>query len=530
MFCADLILNDVKVFDYGRPLVPGQALALKFGKILAVGSKSDIAPLAGPDTQVIELGGRVLLPGFCDSHLHLTSFGQSLRRINLTGAKTLEEALERVRQSLSRFESEPWLLGRGWDKNLWGEKFPARGDLDSVVADKPAAFSSRCGHIMWANSAALAAAGITRETPGPPDGEIERDENGEPTGILKEGALQLIKDARPRPSVAATRDGILEAIGEAHRLGVTSVVTLAEKAEVSALTELEREGKLSLRVSVYLEHPRHAPLGSIEELGLRLPLADERLSICGLKLYADGSLGGQTAYMFEPYENSESCGIPVVHGEELTQVVRRASEANVSCAIHAIGDRAVSDALDAFEASRKINPDLRHRLEHAQLIREQDIPRFSPLARSSIIASMQPVHIYGDMETADRYWGERCRYAFPLRSLLESGACVALGTDCPIERLDPMLGLFAACAREPEEGGEPWYPEEAIELDTAINCYSAQGAYATYSEDRRGTIAPGMDADLVVVRPDFFEMPLRELLSTKVELTLFAGQVVHQEL
>jgi len=247
----------------------------------------------------------------------------------------------------------------------------------------------------------------------------------------------------------------------------------------------------------------------------------------GLKLYVDGSLGGQTALMFEPYCNSQSCGIPVICAEKLASLIRRATEAGVPCAIHAIGDRAVHEALSAYEASREVNPEVRHRVEHAQLIRQEDLPRF---VRSGIIASMQPVHIYGDIVTADKYWGERCKNAYPLRSLLDSGAVVALGTDCPIERLDPMLGLFAACVREPEEGGSPWYPEESIDLPTAINCYTAAGAYAAYAEGRRGVIKPGMDADLVALRPDFFEMPLRELLSTKMELTVFNGQVVHRQL
>jgi predicted amidohydrolase YtcJ len=435
MFSADLILNGVKVFCYGKPLEAGRAVAVKFGKILTVGSKDEIAVLAGPETEVIELGGRVLLPGFCDSHLHLASFGQSLRRVSLAGAKTLQDALEKIRNALPRFKNESWIMGRGWDKNLWGEKFPTRQDLDSVVADKPAALSSRCGHIMWVNSTALAAAGITRETPDPADGEIERDENGEPTGILKEGAVALIKKARPEPDVPATKEGILDAVTKAHELGVTSVVTLAGTTEITALTELARKSKLDLRVSAYSEEHEQLLEDCIGEAGIRLPFTGEKLNLMGLKLYADGSLGGQTAFLFEPYCNSENCGIPVRYGGELAEIVRLATEAGVPCAIHAIGDRAVSEALSAFEASRGTNPDIRHRVEHAQLIRKEDLPRF---VRSGIIASMQPVHIYGDMETADRYWGARCRNAFPLRSLLDSGVLVALGTDCPIERLDPI--------------------------------------------------------------------------------------------
>jgi predicted amidohydrolase YtcJ len=527
MVAADLILSDAKVFRYGQPLAEGQAVVVKFGKILAVGPSQKIGGLAGNQTRVIELGGRVLIPGFCDSHLHLASFGQSLRRIDLAGSKTLEEALQRIRHALPRFEKETWIMGRGWDKNLWGEQFPNRQQLDSVVADKPAAFSSRCGHIMWANSAALAIAAITHETPDPADGEIERDETGEPTGILKEGAIRLIKDVRPEPDIAATKEGILDAVKEAHRLGVTSVVTLAGRTELSALTELERERRLPLRVSAYSEDPEEFLESCVKNGGLRLPLVGERLSLMGLKLYVDGSLGGQTAFMFKPYEASESCGIPVVCGDRLKEIVLQSSRFGVPCAIHAIGDRAVAEALDAFEVSREVNSDTRHRVEHTQLMRKQDIERF---ARGGFIASMQPVHLYGDRETAERYWGGRCRYAYPLRSLLKSGARVALGTDTPIERLNPMLGLFAACAREPEDGGAPWYAGERIDLPTAVNCYTAEGAYATYAENRRGSIAPGMDADLVVLRRDFFDMKPRELLSTEVELTVFGGAVVHQAL
>jgi len=554
---ADLILNNAKVFRYGQPLLEGAAVAVKSGKIDAVLSKDDAESFRGQHTEVIELGGRVLLPGFCDSHLHLAPFGRSLRCLDLAGAKSLPEALQRIRDALPRFENEPWILGRGWDQNLWGEAGsargqenfdyglqgppgaqgksaalpagatgPSRGDLDSVVGEKPAALSSRCGHLVWCNSAALRAAGITSGTPEPPGGVIERDEHGEPTGILKEEAVRLIKDAAPQPDTASTKKDILAALREAHRLGVTSAVTMAAPVEVGALRELEKEGALALRVSAYVEYPGKAGLEQIRELGRSL-CAGDWFSLCGLKLYADGSLGGQTAYMFEPYEGSQNRGVPVTCGEELKELVVLAGKENVPCAIHAIGDHAVADALSAIEESRDVNPDLRHRIEHAQLIRSTDLERF---AKGLVIASMQPVHIFGDMDTAQRYWGKRCECAFVIKSLLETGARVALGTDCPIERLDPMLGLFAACVREPEGAGRPWHPSQRIGLAQALWCYSAEGAHAVGADNRRGTISAGMDADLIAVRPDFLNMELRQLLSTEVELTVIGGRTVHNQL
>jgi len=525
MLKTDLILANAKIFDFGKPLVPGGAVALGMGRILAAGDTKEVMSFAGEKTEVIDLEGRVLLPGFFDSHLHLASFGQSFTRIDFSGAATLAEALDRVKKFVEKSKGGEWLLGRGWDNNLWDGKLPSRQDLDGITGNRPAAFPSRCGHMVWANSAALKAAGVTKDTPDPQGGKIERDAKGEPTGIFMETAVSIIRNVRPKPGNEATRSGLLDAIKEAHKLGITSVMTLASATEFGALCELEREGGLDLRVHVYIEGGDYEEIEALEKLGLRPPLTGDRLGFCGLKYYVDGSLGGKTAYMFEPYSGSEDCGIPVLHGRELEDKIAAASRAGIPCAMHAIGDRAVAESLDAIEASRAIHPGLRHRIEHSQVLRKEDIKRF---AESGVIASMQPVHIYGDIATADKYWGERCRYAYALRSLIDSGAVVALGTDCPIERLDPMLGLFAACAREPEDGGEPWIPEERITLEEALWCYGARGAYAVCAEERRGAIAPGMDADLVVLRGNLFETDLRELLSTRVEMTVFAGRVVHR--
>jgi len=521
---ADLILENVQPFVHGQPLAGGQAVATAGGRITGVGPVDKLAPLRGPGTKTIDLDGRVLLPGFSDAHLHLALLGQALRQINLHGTATRGEVLEAIKDGASRTAPDTWLLGRGWEQRLWGDAFPTKEELDRVTVSRCAAFQSKCGHITWANSAALARAKVGRDTPDPPGGEIERGADGEPTGILKERAAELVRRAEPAPDAASLQEDLRAAVREAHRFGVTSVTTFPRPEELDALYALAENGELPLRVDAYLR-------GDIAECFKRLDAARRHppekirnLRVLGIKAFVDGSLGGQTALMFEPYEHTGGCGIGVTHGEELTALVRRATEAGAPCTLHAIGDRAVSEALDAIAASRTINPALRHRIEHAQVLRAEDIPRFKA---SGAIASMQPVHLYGDREPGERYWGTRCAYAFALKSLLESGARVCFGTDAPVERLDPMPGLFAACAREQEEGGGAWHAEQCIGLDTAVWCYTAESAYAAHAEGTRGALMPGLDADFAIVRADFFDMPLRELLSTKVELTVFDGQVMH---
>jgi hypothetical protein len=521
----DLILKNC--FIYGWQKLGRSAVAITSGAISALGKTQDIMRLAAPKTEVIDLTGKIILPGFIDSHTHFGAFSESLHRVNLSGAKSLAEALERVKSFLPKLAPGEWLSGRGWDKNIWGERFPSRKDLDSVVPDRPCALLSRCGHILWANSRALALVRITRFTPDPPGGEIEKDASGEPTGILKEEAVNLVKRVRPQPGKNELKKILCEGFKVAHSLGITTVHTFSDRAEFEALAELQSEGKLALRIHFYFEHPEDSCIREAGRGVIDSRARDRWLSISGIKCYADGSLGGQTALMFEPYEGfSGNFGIGTMSEKELEEKVREANSRHLSLAIHAIGDRANSLALDAIEAKGELSS--RHRIEHAQLLRREDIPRFAKL---EITASVQPCHLLGDIAVAEKYWGSRCRFAFPFKTLLESGAIVAFGTDAPIEKLSPLRGIYAAVARQTEEGEpeEGWYPEERIKLEEAIRCYTWAGAYAAFQEEFKGEIAVGKAADFAAVREDFLTLAPREILSTEVELTILSGKVVFRK-
>lgn len=519
---ADLILKNCLI--YGWQKLGRGALAIESGLISAFGKTQDIMRLASPKTEVTDLTGKIILPGFIDSHTHFGAFSESFHRVDLSGATSLEEALERVKGFLPKLTPGEWLLGRGWDKNIWGKRFPSRKELDSVVSDRPCALLSRCGHIMWANSRALALARITRLTPDPPGGEIEKDASGEPTGILKEEAVNLVKRVRPQRDKDELKRVLCEGFRAAHLLGITAVHTFSDSAEFEALAELQSEGNLALRIHFYFEHPEDAYIRERGKGFIDTRARDRWLSISGIKCYADGSLGGQTALMFEPYEGlSENFGVGTTSEKELEEKVQEANSMHLSCAIHAIGDRANRLALNAMESgggSRR-----RHRIEHAQLLRRDDIPRFAQLG---ITASVQPCHLLGDIPVAEKYWGGRCRFAFPFRSLIESGATVAFGTDAPIEKLSPFRGIYAAVARQTEDG-EPeggWYPEERVTLKEAIQCYTRAGAYAASQEDFKGSTDVGKAADLIAVREDFLTLTPQEILSTEVELTVLSGKVV----
>jgi hypothetical protein len=519
---ADLILKNC--FIYGWQEIGRGAIAIKSDLITQVGKTPDIMRLAGQKTEVIDLTGKIVLPGFIDSHTHFGAFSESLTRVDLSGAKSLKETLERIESFASKTPAGDWLSGRGWDKNLWGERFPSRKELDAVVGDRPCALLSRCGHILWANSRALALARVTRSTPDPQGGEIERDERGEPTGILKEEAITLIKQVRPRPNKEELKRALKNAFKVAHSLGITSVHTFSDRREFEGLAELQSEGKLGLRVHFYFEHPEDSYIKDLGREVLNLRARDRWLSISGIKCYADGSLGGQTAFMFESYEGRpDNLGISTMSEKELEEKVREAESMSLSCAIHAIGDKANSLALNAIEAGGR--PRSRHRIEHAQLLRREDIPRFAKLG---IVASVQPCHILGDIPACERYWGRRSRFAFAFRSLQESGATLAFGTDAPIERLSPLRGIYAAVARQTEEG-EPkggWYLQERIKLEEAIRCYTWAGAYAAFQEGFKGSVAVGKAADLTAVREGFLTLSPREILSAEAELTVLSGNVV----
>ncbi len=504
-----------------------QALACLEGRIVALGTDAEIRDRFSHLPEV-DLGGLTVLPAFTDAHLHLVALGFSLRQVDLGDAGSLEEAILRVAEAVRRAPAGSWVLGRGWDANRWPEgRLPRREDLDPVAPRNPVALWSRDGHLLWCNSPALLQAGVGPGTPDPPGGRIDR-EDGEPTGILRETATVLVVRAIPKPQEAEA--AVLDAARYLHRFGITNVHHMAGPGEettvLSLLQDLYRSGNLRIRVVAAIPAQR---LEEAVRLGLRSGLGDEWLRVGFVKIFADGTLGSQTAAMLEPYDGQpQNTGIATYDREALIDLVVRASEAGWACAVHAIGDRANRLALDAFEAAREVSRrwGLRHRVEHAQLLHPLDLPRFGTLR---VVASMQPVHCASDEPLVRRYWGGRARYAYAWRSLRQTGAVVAFGSDAPVESPDVLRGLYVAVfRRHPEDGRELPVPEESVSVREALRAYTLGAAYAAGEEHIKGSLEVGKVCDLVALDRDILRQP-ESLPEARVRMTVLGGEVVFSD-
>ncbi len=484
----------------------------------------------------LDLQGRTVLPAFTDSHIHLMEWGITLGQANLEHARSPEE----VARDLAAFHKDKpvrpgeWVVGRGWSHNQWPNPIvPASTELlDGLFPDNPVILHSMCGHLAWANTAALRVAGITANTEESfPGGEITKNpETGEPTGILKEEAISIVDKARGIPSVAARREALQRAIREAHANGIVAVHAVEPLETFQLMEQARLEDQLDLRVAFYL------PVAAIDDVvsaGIRSFLGDDRLKIGGLKLFTDGSLGGRTAWMLEPYlEDPPHTGIPILHGAELHSVVLRANRNGLSCAIHAIGDRAVRETLEAYAVAWKelegssVRPFLRNRIEHFQTVHPDDL-RY--LRDMPVAACMQPVHLFADWRAADRFFGpERARWTYPCRTLSESGACLALGSDAPVATVSVPTGIYSAVWRRDLEGQPEggWVPEERISMLDALKAYCSAAPAIVLEENRRGRIEPGLLADLVVLDTDPLTATPEAMLNTQIVATLFDGRWV----
>jgi len=526
-----LLFEDGAIYtlDAGRP--QADALAVSGDRIIAVGRRDELRA-AYPGWRRRSLEGRAVLPAFTDGHIHLAAYGLSLSSINLRDCRSLREAVDRVAAAAARARPGEWIRGGRWDKNLWPEgRFPRREDLDPVTADRPAALSSKDGHTMWVNSAALHRAGIGAATPDPPGGRIARDpRTGEPTGLLVEEAQAVMRAVAGRPAPEELDAAILQGAAALHRAGIAAVHVMEDAAVLAAVQRLRARGALALRVCMMLPEDG---LEAAIRIGIQSGLGDAMIRIGGVKIFADGALGSQTASMLEPYEGDpENLGVTVRSRQQLRDVIGRAASAGIAAVVHAIGDRANRWVLDAIEAARAEEPalpggrKLRHRIEHAQLIHPDDLPRF---ARLGVVASMQPIHCTQDRDIADRYWGRRSRYAYPWRSLIGSGAHLAFGSDAPVETADVMAGIHAAVTRtrREERGRGAWYAEEALTVEEAIRAYTVGPAYASGEEGSKGVLAPGRVADFVVLSRDPFSAPPEALGDIRAELTVVGGEVCY---
>lgn len=523
------ILHNARIFtlDPQRPVA--EALAIEQDRIVAVGNEADILALSRPGTTVQNLNGKVILPGLTDAHIHLQHLALSLQRVDCATA-TRAECLRRVAERAAQTPPGQWILGHGWNQNEWPEGFGSAQDLDVVAPEHPVFLTAKSLHAAWVNSVALRLAGIGPDTPDPAEGRIQRDAQGHPTGILFEAAVDLVQRCIPQPGVEEVAQAIRAAQPILWQMGLTGVHDFDQRTCFLALQRLRCEGKLKLRVLKSL------PLDALDEavaLGVGSGLGDAWLRIGSVKLFADGALGPQTAAMFEPYLGREDCGLLFLEAEQVFEIGRKAGEVGLSLAVHAIGDRANAEVLTGLERLRQWEhdagkPHLRHRIEHVQVLRPQDVGR---LAQADIIASVQPVHATSDMEMADRYWGERSRYAYAYHTLLAHGTRLAFGSDAPVESPNPFWGIHAAVTRQRLDGTpgpEGWYPQERLSVQQVVEAYTLGAAYAAGLERHLGSLRSGYFADLMVLEQSPWDVPARDLSQLHPIATMVGGEWVWQ--
>jgi predicted amidohydrolase YtcJ len=506
------------------------ALVIADGRVVAVAPRRAGLRLRRRSTQVIDLGDAVITPGLVDCHTHFFYWAVGRRlAIDLAASRSLEATLRQVQRRARRRVGD-WVLGRGFDHNRWGGELPCAADLDAVVSEYPVMIRSHDGHTAWLNTAAVRRVGLTENTPDPPGGRYLRDWHGQPTGIVQESALDLLPDPVrdfARRTDAQARQVVDEALAEACRVawahGVVGVHAMDDGVSLGHLQRRHADRRLGVRVV-------HAvPLTSARdvcELGLRSGLGDDWLRLGGIKIFADGALGSQTAYMFEPYPGRRGyCGVAVTSGDELGATVGTLARHGWAAWIHAIGDRAVHEAIVAISAARGIaGVALPHRIEHAQCVRPADVRR---MAQAGIVASVQPCHLLADIPIAERHWPRARRHAYPLRSLIDAGVRLAAGSDVPIEALDPRRSLFAATTRT-DTRGEPcagWFPCQRVTTREIMRAFTRGAAEAAGVALPAGTLVPGAPADLTIWAEDPFRVPPARLLDIGIVGCAVGGQL-----
>jgi hypothetical protein len=520
-----------------------EAMAVRGDKVLAIGSESDVMKFKGPQTQIFDLQRRFVMPGFNDAHMHLTEAGFKKLTVDLTGTRSLHEFKTRIRKRVDTAVPQEWIIGSGWDETLWpGSHLPTRSDIDEVAPDHPVFLVRIDGHVGVANTLALKLAHVTAISKAPEGGEIARDASGEPTGILRETAQSLVASVVPPPDAEKQRKAIGLALEDIARSGVTSVQDFSGYTGESNFTnfkileQLESEGKLTVRISEWL--PFNEPVDSLKQRRDAHPQSDPMLHTGMLKAFMDGSLGSHTAAMLAPFsDDPKNSGLPRYEQSKLNEMAKQRVEAGFQLGFHAIGDRAVAMALEAFaeaekaaQASGAKAPDgsdnFRLRVEHAQVTNPAQVERFREL---NVIASMQPSHVLSDMHWAgERLGPERAAHSYAWNEFESHGVKLAFGTDYPVEPVTPFRGIYAAVTRKSEDGKHEYYPAQKLTIEQAIAAYTTGAAYAEFAEKLKGTLAPGMLADFVVLDRDLTAVPPAQILGTKVLRTVVGGKNVYE--
>jgi predicted amidohydrolase YtcJ len=522
------LLHNARIHTFDKSKPAASTLAIDFGEIVGIGDEDLLDEFDGAERE--DILGRVILPGLTDAHLHLKYYALGLQKIDCE-TDTLEECLGRVAGRVKESRPGEWVLGHGWNQNLWG-RWPSAAELDGIAPDHPVYLTAKSLHAGWANSHAMRLAGITAASPDPVNGQIQRDGRGAPTGVLLESAMALMDRVLPEPGLEEIAAAIEGAQPILWKMGLTGVHDFDRRDSFMALQALHGRGKLKLRVT------KNIPVELLDqafELGLRTGFGDDWLRIGSVKAFMDGALGPRTAAMFQPYEGEpENKGILNMDGEQLFEFGRHAADVGLGMTVHAIGDRANHEVLNAYEQlrayeSEKHLPHLRHRIEHVQVLHPDDAQR---LAKLDVVASMQPIHATSDMLMADKYWGERTALAYALRTQLEAGAHLAFGSDAPVESPNPFWGIHAAVTRRRGNGlptPEGWHPEQRLTVQEAIEGFTTGAAYAAYAENRLGRLAEGHLADLIVLDKDPFTCNPHELKDFHSSATMVGGEWVHRE-
>jgi hypothetical protein len=534
---VDLVVLNGRIFT-GAGQKPAEALAVRGTEILRVGSNRDMKRMTGAATKVIDAHGGSVLPGFIDGHVHFVSGGLAMDRVNLLDAESLEAIRSKIREFAAANPDRPWVLGRGWYYSPFPGGLPTRQQLDELVPDRPAYMTCYDGHTGWANTAALKLAGITANTPDPTDGVVVKDpKTGEPTGILKEAAQRLMSKVLPQPTPADRLRAIRRASEEATRLGITTLHEAGTGEETLAQFEEARQsGALTVRVYASLavtDAMTDADADKFDSLRTKYA-ANPQIKVGAIKIMADGVIEAHTAAMLAPYSNRPTTGHANYTPQELQRIVTMMDRRGWQVMTHAIGDGAVRMTLDAYEAAARANPappaGRRHRVEHAETIDPADFPRF---ARQNTIVSYMPYHANPSPAQLDVWTAnigpERSSRGWISRTLQQAGARQVFGSDWPVVALDPRLEINMAVTRRTPEGRPPagWLPGEAISLESAIEAMTSAAAYASFDESKKGRLAPGLLADIVVLSRDVFAQPPERFLDAVVDVTILGGKVVY---
>ncbi len=520
------ILHNARVHSLAPDHSDASALAISGETILDIGTSDEILPLAAPDTQSLDLGGRAVIPGLVDAHIHLDLYAQSLIRIDCE-TPTLRACLDRLADRAGELPPGTWILGHGWNQNTWG-RYGTVQELDAAVPQHPVFLTAKSLHAAWANTAALRAAHLQATSPDPPSGRLGRDSTGQLDGLLFEAATHIVQDCLPAPTPSELVERLAAAQGKLWEYGITAIHDFDGPRCLTALQTLREEGRLGLRV---LKHLQLESLQPALDLGLRSGFGDDWLRIGNVKLFADGALGPRTAAMIEEYDaDPGNRGELLLDVEAITEIGLKARAGGLGLAVHAIGDLANHHVIEAFLRiqQRGRAPRLPYRIEHLQLLHPED---FARLAGIACVASMQPIHAPSDSAMADRHWGARTAHAYAWRRLHALGLPLAFGSDAPVENPNPFWGLHAAVTRIPNSlNAAPWHPEQALDLQSALRAYTYGPAVAAGMAGRQGVLLPGSLADLVVLDEDPFLIPPDELRELQPVGVMVGGDWRHRRL